>query len=87
MTSDADVSTILSKGISDPVDGVKEDRIAARIKLLAKRRDVHLDKVSTVIKRIVVPPPALMEKGLLGDRVAYMFEEGDEQAKLDRCEA
>jgi hypothetical protein len=53
------------------------------MKFLAKLREVHLDKMSTDITRIVVPSPALMKEDLLGDHVADVFKKGDEQAELD----
>ena len=60
-----------------------EVQLPIRMKFLAKLREVHLDKMSTDITRIVVPSPALMKEDLLGDHVADVFKKGDEQAELD----
>jgi hypothetical protein len=79
------LSAIRAEDVSDPVDGVK-DRLATRMELLTKLRDVHLDKVRAVIMRIVVASPTLTEEKFFGDDIARVFEERDEQAELNRGE-
>jgi hypothetical protein len=50
-----------------------KDRFSARMKFLAKHREMHLDKMIAVPMRIVASFPALVEKNPLGNDLAYVL--------------
>jgi hypothetical protein len=60
-----------------------EDRFSARMKFLAKLREVHFYKMIAVPTRIVVSSPALVEESTLGYDFASVFQERHKQAELN----